>query len=133
MELYLKNYKWSTPLKCFRSYFGYVHPIPEIHRDWYNMPVSAVVERLNRECSYICEPFDSACRVLCGLAIHKLLLSGIDECIDYGTIYTFRMINEYYPDHIPNYDKKFRLIEDISAIADILEKYQDQIDNELVF
>ena len=112
-------------LREYRKYFGYAYPIEPHHKKWYDKDVNEIIEHLNRECSYLCMPFDTACRELIGLAIHKMLLSKNKKCQKIGIKFAEKYMNFYYKNHKENSNKIFRLLEDMSYIADTLEFYKD--------
>lgn len=126
----VKNKAYLT-LQKFREFFGYWE-IRSYHLSYYNESIQDVVNSLNHECRYMCSPYDTACRELNGLAVHKLLLSGIDECEKIGIYFAKKLMNIYYRNHFSHDKLTFKFLEDMSYVADTLEKYKNKIDPEIV-
>lgn len=126
----IKNEAYST-LQKFREFFGYWE-IRSHHLSYYNQNIQDVVNSLNHECRYMCSPYDTSCRELNGLAVHKLLLSGVDECEKLGFKFAKKMMSVYYRNHFSYDNLIFRFLEDMSYVADTLEEYKNKIDPEIV-
>ena len=120
-----KNHNIKT-LREYRDYFGYVYPIESHHLNWYNRDIKSIVNSLNRECNYLCMPWDTACKELIGLAVHKMLLSKNKKCQETGIDFAKKYMYFYHANHKENNKNTYRLLEDISYIADTLEKYREE-------